>query len=40
VAVAESPHLQKLSSLDMSGNHFGAKGEQALRERFGDRVAC
>jgi uncharacterized protein (TIGR02996 family) len=39
VALARSPYLGGLEKLDLRHNYLGTEGREALRERFGDRVA-
>jgi hypothetical protein len=36
--MASSPHLARLTTLDLSHNPIGYGGKSALRVRFGDRV--
>lgn len=38
LAIARSPYLGSVEFIDLSRNGFGEEAEQALRERFGDRV--
>lgn len=38
MALAESPHLSGVSQLNLADNPIGPRGQQLLRDRFGDRV--
>jgi len=37
-ALAESPHLEHLTLLDLRFNQISDRAAQVLRDRFGDRV--
>jgi hypothetical protein len=39
LALARSPHLNGLASLQVSGNHIIGEGYEGLMQRFGPRVS-